>query len=240
MSDAEETLFDDEIRRALAAYAERHAKGYAKAAWAPFAVEEVAHRTQQYTRFARLMREAGFVDLSGLRILDVGCGSGRQTRSFVDMGARPDDVVGIDISADAIETARHLAPGIRYDVFNGRRIDLPDGHFDLVTQFVVFSSIGVEALRQRLARDMLRVLKPGGYVFWWDLRVLASLSGQAGAPLDVGTLFPGLPMRTIVTALHDDPGAGIRPMRGRRIIRAVVDALRHPRTHVAALVGPKS
>jgi SAM-dependent methyltransferase len=42
------------------------------------------------------------------------------------------------------------------------------GHFDLVCQHTVFTSILDPVLRQQIASEMARVLRPGGAVLWYD------------------------------------------------------------------------
>jgi ubiquinone/menaquinone biosynthesis C-methylase UbiE len=43
-----------------------------------------------------------------------------------------------------------------------------DRSFDLVFQFTVFSSVLLPEMRQQIAREMLRVLKPSGCIVWYD------------------------------------------------------------------------
>ena len=50
----------------------------------------------------------------------------------------------------------------------GDALPFADASFDLVMQNVVFSSITDAALRARVAAEMLRVLRPGGHVLWYD------------------------------------------------------------------------
>src|SRR6478672_11114365 len=65
----------------------------------------------------------------GLRVIDLGCGSGELTRRLAD--ALPDsDVVGIDSSAEMLEkAARQARPGLR---FEQRSIEDVDGEWDLI------------------------------------------------------------------------------------------------------------
>src|SRR5437763_13710839 len=66
--------------------------------------------------------------LSGDRVLDVGCGTGK---SFAPMLARGYDVVGCDISPSMVERARERF-GDRADVFVADMRELPAiGGFDL-------------------------------------------------------------------------------------------------------------
>src|SRR5438034_6764574 len=68
--------------------------------------------------------------LSGKRLLDVGCGTGK---SFAPMLAREYEIVGCDISPAMVEKAREGAGG-RAQVLVADMRDLPPvGAFDLVT-----------------------------------------------------------------------------------------------------------
>ncbi len=50
-------------------------------------------------------------DVTGLRILDLGCGTGEHCKEYIEMGASK--VTGIDISEKMLEVAREkiLIPG---------------------------------------------------------------------------------------------------------------------------------
>lgn len=82
-------------------------------------------------------------DVTGLRLLDVGCGSGYFAREMATGGAR---VTGIDISARMIEHARRqeaAAPlGIEYDVGDAADLsNLPPQSFDMVTSCVALQDM---------------------------------------------------------------------------------------------------
>lgn len=129
---------------------------------------------------------------------------------------------------------------MNFVTFNGWEVAFPDGFFDLVSQFVVFSSIALPELRERLAAEMLRVLKPGGYIFWWDLPHLAQNAGGPEKPLVVRDLFPGLPIKSLSLGPRPLPGECLRPLRLiRRLLAPMLNKLAYPATHVAALIGPK-
>jgi SAM-dependent methyltransferase len=70
-------------------------------------------------------------DLSGKRVLHVGCGSGAATVEFVELGA---SVTGVDPSDGALETARERGPSVLW--IQGEPDALPAelqrGRFDLV------------------------------------------------------------------------------------------------------------
>src|SRR6266542_4465714 len=62
-------------------------------------------RAQQLRAFSALVGSVTKT-LAGWRILDVGCGAGFWLRAFVEMDARPEDLVGIDVSDARFELAR--------------------------------------------------------------------------------------------------------------------------------------
>lgn len=234
----------NEVERARRTYDNYEATGCYEEAWAPFDEVEAAYRSRQALTLATLMREAGFRDLRALRILDVGCGRGRHLRLFVDMGARQADLHGVDIHKPSIAIAKSLSPQLTFSTFDGSKIPYPDGGFDLVTQHVVFSSIALPELREHLASEMLRVLRPGGYVFWWDTLSLSRLADATGPPLDVGALFGELHRNELRTGRQPTLGECARaPRKGARIVQLALAPLRvlnYPATHVAALIGPKA
>jgi trans-aconitate methyltransferase len=74
---------------------------------------------------------AGVADLSGLRVLDVGCGVARFS-GFLAERCPGVDYVGIDLSARAIEAARRLRPGLDLRVANVLDLDPGRERFDIV------------------------------------------------------------------------------------------------------------
>jgi 2-polyprenyl-3-methyl-5-hydroxy-6-metoxy-1,4-benzoquinol methylase len=229
-----EISLQGEADRIRQMYAERDRDPFVRQMWAPFAEDEVAHRIQQYLSLATLLREVGKLSLAGMKILDVGCGQGRMLRACLDMGASPQQLAGVDLRAKAIDEARRLSPQIDFQISNGSELQFADGEFDLVMQFVVFSSIFQDALRRQLASEMTRVVKPGGYIFWWDLN--ATVQKEHTEPLRPHELFPGMTHQTLLAASRPNPSYCLRLPRR---LKTLVDKMGFPATHTAALIGPK-
>jgi ubiquinone/menaquinone biosynthesis C-methylase UbiE len=115
-----------------------------------------------------LLKQHKFAPLSEKKILDVGCGSGSHLRRFLDYGALPSNLSGIDLMAPRIEQAKRLHPGIDWRIGSAHCLPYADATFDLVMSFVVFSSILDDSLRQRIVDEMWRVRKPGGLLLLYD------------------------------------------------------------------------
>jgi ubiquinone/menaquinone biosynthesis C-methylase UbiE len=132
------------------------------------------HPANQFIFFQRekktleLLNKYSMNPLSDKKILDVGCGNGGPLRNFVQYGALPDNLYGIDLLEDKIEQARRLSPNIDFRCGDAEELPYEDESFDIVMQFTVFTSILDEKMKRRIASEMLRVLKPDGIILWYD------------------------------------------------------------------------
>jgi tellurite methyltransferase len=104
-----------------------------------------------------------------MRVLDAGCGSGRNLVYFLREGF---DVCGVDISADAIahvrSLARTLSPRLPEDNFRREPVEkmsFGDESFDAVLSSAVLHFARDEEHWLAMMREMWRVLKPGGIFF---------------------------------------------------------------------------
>lgn len=120
--------------------------------------------------FSWLLR-SGYIPLNNKKILDVGCGRGYSLRNLLSWGAKPENLFGIDVIPADIEQARRSVPKANLEVGNATRLKYADETFDFVQQVTVFSSIIREDIRRRIAAEMLRVLKTGGHIIWYDALV---------------------------------------------------------------------
>jgi len=113
--------------------------------------------------FRRILQEQQ-ASVKHATLLDVGCGGGILAEAFAHMGMQ---VVGIDPSASAIDTARHHASQqqlpITYVVGEGERLPFADASFDYVSCCDVLEHVrDVDTV----IREISRVLKPGGLFFY--------------------------------------------------------------------------
>lgn len=130
--------------------------------------EVLAQVDERQARVADFMRRRGITDLSRLRILDVGCGSGTELRRWAWWGVPVRNLFGIDLVEERVGRAREALPGA--DIRTGRAQAMPwaDQSFDVVTQYMAFSSMPSAESRRVAALEMSRLLSAGGFILWYD------------------------------------------------------------------------
>jgi SAM-dependent methyltransferase len=105
----------------------------------------------------------------GMRVLDAGCGSGRNLVYFLRSGY---EVFGVDGSSEAISQTRQLAAGIaphlprdNFHVEKVEEMSFAGGSFDVVLSSAVLHFARNEDQWQAMINEMWRVLKSGGIFF---------------------------------------------------------------------------
>lgn len=138
------------------------AAGYDLLAWLLLLGRERAFR-ERLVRLARLQPAQS--------VLDVGCGTGSLAIAAKRRVGTAGTVQGIDASPEMIARARRKASKAGVDVpFTTGVVEalpFPDGRFDAVLSTLMLHHLPREARRQ-CAREMRRVLKPGGCVLAVD------------------------------------------------------------------------
>ena len=106
---------------------------------------------------------------AGDRVLDVGCGTGRQACDLAE--SLNADVLGITTSASGVAAATALAAdrrltGARFQQRDGTNNGLPDAAFDVIW---VLESSHLMRDRKALLGECVRVLAPGGRLVLCDI-----------------------------------------------------------------------
>ncbi len=162
------TELDLELSRLEAEYRRRDFGAIPTGRYSLFNESALLHAQGLESHLLALLKRYHFTSLREKKILDVGCGSGSHLQRFLEYGALPENLAGIDLMAHRIEQAQHLNPLIDWRVGSAHQLPYPDVYFDLVMSLVVFSSILSESLRQKIADEMWRVRKPGGLLLFYD------------------------------------------------------------------------
>ena len=181
-----------ENKRILKIYKERELMEKDKNSF--FGYQDIAHffRVQnRYRSTLTLLNSKGCSSLTDSRILDIGCGNGNMLRQFLQWGAKPENLSGIELRPEAVDFA--LTSNPNFNIHCGSATDLPwlDNSFDLVCQHTVFTSIFDQRIKQKIASEMLRVLKVDGKILWYDFWFNPINPQTKGVPpREVKQLFP--------------------------------------------------
>lgn len=140
--------------------------------------------SQWHSKYGNLSFMRDFADIfvghvNGKKILDLGCGPGRDAKYLSKNGF---NVVGIDLSEKFLEIAKKNSPKSTFKKMDLRKLEFPENHFD-----GVWASASIYHIPRKQARETLcniyNVLKKGGVVYISLLRG----SGQKFLEFDIGS-----------------------------------------------------
>lgn len=193
----------------------------------------------------KALREAGLRPDLGARALEAGCGGGRHLALLSSFGFRAGTAHGIDLAWDRLRLARGNATGARVVCADAASLPYGDGTFDLVLQVVCFSSVLDPAHRARMARELWRVLTPGGVLLWYDLRPTPWARLQRWLVTFLHLLRPAPTPATADVPVHPIPRDELRSLfpeariqaRGDGLDPQIARAVRYGRLWPAALAS---
>lgn len=201
---------DSEAKRLRAVYRDYRQQARYQRKWSGDHPGNQAMIRERNLLWKRLLANRGYIPLTSYRILDVGCGSGQVLAALQEWGAVPANLCGVDLLPDRAAAAKESFPAIHFQVANAAVLGFKDASFDLALLFTVFSSILDEGMACEVAREVSRVLKPGGAIVWYDFiysnpsnpnvrgitrTVIRNLFPQFQLLLHKTTLFPPLARR---------------------------------------------
>jgi SAM-dependent methyltransferase len=135
-------------------------------------------RRNRGTLFQTLASESSLIralykiplELTNLRILDVGCGGGGSWYQFFRLGVHPSNMMGIDLQQGRLEGVGRLYPHATAIQADASKIPFSNSSFDLVYESTLFATLPDDRLRADIAAEMVRVCKSGGYLVLVDWR----------------------------------------------------------------------
>ena len=114
-------------------------------------------------RWARRVKMIGGHLKPGMTILELGCGTGSFTGELARSGV---DITAIDVSPELLEIARanSSAPNVRYEIQNAYALTYSDATFDSIVGSSILHHLEIE----EALREIYRVLKPGGTIYFTE------------------------------------------------------------------------
>lgn len=109
--------------------------------------------------------------LEGSRVLDVGCGNGRDCKYISQKGF---DVSGIDMSYGMLKIAKDKVPNVKFEMMDMTNIRYPDNSYDGIISNCSLFHVPIEEL-PKTSDSFRRILKPNGKL----LLILQEGNGEA-------------------------------------------------------------
>jgi len=186
----------------------------------------VAKRLEDRAKMSKFaeIRE-NYFDKIGLpltgRVLELGCGTGAVGRAIASRPGFVGTVVGSDLSARLIETAKDITTksglkNIEYYQADGQGSDAHDGQYDLVLAHTVISHVADPAA---FLREAVRLAKPGGKIILHD-GDYASYTFDTNTP-ELDPKMPGL----------------ISPAANKYVMREIPRLLLHSDVKITHAIG---
>lgn len=177
-----------ERERINAVYGSYQSSGRSHARWDPSAPGNRCILAERRVAAGELLARAP----RGARILEVGCGAGGVLSELRAVSPRGAWLTGVDLLPDRLVDAATSGAGPVL-MADGTALPFGTNSFDVIAVFTMFSSVLDQAVRRQIAMEICRVLRPDGWVLWYDMR-WPSPTNRSVRPLTrkgVGRLFPG-------------------------------------------------
>jgi ubiquinone/menaquinone biosynthesis C-methylase UbiE len=194
---------------------------------------------QRERMILKILRQHGFLTLKDHIILEVGCGEGGILFKYLEYGATPSLLHGIDILGDRLYLAHERLPNAHIIQADGQFLPYPDNTFDLVMQYTALSSILAPDVKANVAREMIRVLRSrnSGVILWYDFWLNPSNPQTRGIRLaEIKRLFPNCAFRFHQITLAPPLARRLVPISW--LFCAFLEKLRFLNSHYLVLIKP--
>ena len=191
---------------------------------------------QRLKEVLEMLKREKMWPLAGKKILEIGCGAGQWLADFEMLGAEPGNLHGVDLLPEKIERAKKRLPAAVLHAGEAAKLPWPAGKFDLILQSTVFTSILDPEYKVAAAKEMLRVLKPGGVILWYDFRFNNPWNPNVKGieKKEIAALFPGCSVKTKKLTLAPPIARTLAPVSW--ILCLLLEKISLLRTHYLAVI----
>ena len=118
-------------------------------------------------RYAKILREFFGNDLSEIKFMEIGAGTGDNIFFFARRGIKWNNIWANELLADRFEVLKAKFSECNLLEGDASKLDFKN-EFDIVFQSTVFTSVLDNNLKQQLASKMLEMVKSEGIILWYD------------------------------------------------------------------------
>jgi ubiquinone/menaquinone biosynthesis C-methylase UbiE len=138
------------------------------APWQPSPRFEIEVRNR---KAATMLQLAGLFPNQGDQCLEVGFGSLGWLGELISWGLGESDLHGVELDPLRAAKARQALPSADLRVGDATELPWDENSFQIVIASTVFTSILDNRVREMVAKEITRVLAPGGALLWYDFAV---------------------------------------------------------------------
>ena len=184
----------------------------------------------------QVLVEAGLTSLQGKHILEVGCGSGGVLQEYLALNPAPDMLFGVDLLYDRLPDAHAKLPASGIGCADGQFLPFSSQSFDVLLQYTAFSSVLDGRIKEKMAAEMLRVLKPDGLILWYDFWLNPTNTQTQGIrPKEIKSLFAGCQIKLYKITLAPPIARLIVPLSSR--CAKFLESLQILNSHYLAIIN---
>jgi len=120
----------------------------------------------------KILKRHNVMPLNESIILEIGCGKGYWINDFIKWGGQPQNIVGVDLLFDRVREAKRLTPqDVHISLGDATNLPFRNSSFDVILQSTVFTSVLDFTIKQKIANEMIRLVKPNGLILWYDFHI---------------------------------------------------------------------
>lgn len=185
-----------------------------------------------------MLRANGFNSLRDTSVLEIGCGRGAVLSEWLLYGVQAPNLYGIDVLWKELIDAKRGQSSFNLATADGQKLPFADDRFDIVTQYMAFSSILDDTVRRNVANEMLRVVRPNGAILWYDFWYNPTNPNVRAIRTDeIRSLFAGCEIVTKKITLA--PPIARRLVKISWLMCGLLERIGVFNTHYLALIRPK-